>query len=216
MFEEDTNFDFVRIKTYVLKVHIHCQGCMHKVKKVLRKIQGVYEVKFDAEAHKVTVLGNVDGDILIKKLAKSGKHAEFWSASSTDWLEIDDDENLIQAAAPNFWKCQPMPEAYPSNDIPGLESYMNNNNQMAIPHMYNELTGWSGDVTNDWGSIDRGLMFRTNFPGSNDPGEFNRSGNMYAGIPAYSHQFQHPAMMNIRGSYGNPYPQWYGNLYHLM
>ncbi|XP_047962601.1 heavy metal-associated isoprenylated plant protein 32-like [Salvia hispanica] len=167
---------------------------MRKVKKVLRKIQGVYEVNIDAdEAHKVTVLGNVDGEKLIKKLVKSGKHAEFWPVSSTVWLELED-------------------EAYPSNDVPGLESYMNSNNQMAIPDMYNELTGWSG------GSIDHGLMSRTDFPGSNDndPGEFYRSGNLCAGLPAYSYQFQRPATMNIRGWYGNPYSQWCGNLYPLM
>lgn len=155
----------------------------------------------DAEKHKVTVSGNVDGDRLIKKLAKSGKHAEFWSG---------DDENLIPTADLNFWgyNYQPLPEAYPSNDIPGLERYMNNDNQMARTHMNDEITSWSGDFINDWGSIDRGLKFGTNFPGGSDRGGFNRSGNVYAGLPlpAYGYQFQRPEMMNTGVWYGNPYP----------
>lgn len=49
--------------------HTLCDGCNKKVKKVLRKID-------DAEQGKVTVSGTVDAAILIKKLAKAGKHAE--------------------------------------------------------------------------------------------------------------------------------------------
>ncbi|KAL2530691.1 heavy metal-associated isoprenylated plant protein 33-like [Forsythia ovata] len=39
---------------------------------------GVYTTNIDAEQGKVTVSGNVDPATLIKKLAKSGKHAELW------------------------------------------------------------------------------------------------------------------------------------------
>ncbi|KAK4283639.1 hypothetical protein QN277_000568 [Acacia crassicarpa] len=63
-----------------LKVNIHCDGCKHKVKKVLRKIDGVFIVDIDSEQGKVTVSGNVEPNILIKKLVKSGKHAELWDA----------------------------------------------------------------------------------------------------------------------------------------
>ena len=36
-------------------------------------------VDIDGEQHKVTVTGTVDSDTLIKKLGRSGKHAEIWS-----------------------------------------------------------------------------------------------------------------------------------------
>ncbi|KAL5776496.1 hypothetical protein ACOSP7_009422 [Xanthoceras sorbifolium] len=64
----------------VLKVNIdcHCDGCKNKVKKLLQKIDGVYKTAIDAEQGKVTVTGNVDPAILIRKLEKSGKHAELW------------------------------------------------------------------------------------------------------------------------------------------
>ncbi|KAE8076971.1 hypothetical protein FH972_015585 [Carpinus fangiana] len=64
----------------VLKVNIHCDGCKHKVKKILQKIDGVFTTDIDAEQGKVTVTGNVDPAVLIKKLAKSGKHADLWGA----------------------------------------------------------------------------------------------------------------------------------------
>ncbi|GFZ14092.1 heavy metal transport/detoxification superfamily protein [Actinidia rufa] len=41
---------------------------------------GVYKISIDSELGKVTVSGNVEPATLIKKLGKSGKHAELWGA----------------------------------------------------------------------------------------------------------------------------------------
>ncbi|GMG99705.1 hypothetical protein Nepgr_001545 [Nepenthes gracilis] len=73
--------DFLKTQTCVLRVNIRCDcdGCKNKVKKLLQKIEGVYTVNIDAKQGKVTVAGNVDPATLIKKLLKSGKHAELWS-----------------------------------------------------------------------------------------------------------------------------------------
>ncbi|KAF8401496.1 hypothetical protein HHK36_012436 [Tetracentron sinense] len=68
----------LKFKTWNLKVSIHCEGCKRKVKKVLQSIDGVYTTDIDSLQHKVTVTGNVDADTLIKKLMKTGKHAELW------------------------------------------------------------------------------------------------------------------------------------------
>ncbi|KAM2496608.1 hypothetical protein COP2_037417 [Malus domestica] len=76
------DFDFFSIQTHVLKVHVNCEGCEQKVKKILRKIQGVYSVNVEAEEEKITVIGNVEFATLIRKLARAGKHAEPWSPSS--------------------------------------------------------------------------------------------------------------------------------------
>ncbi|KAK4378990.1 hypothetical protein RND71_000852 [Anisodus tanguticus] len=70
--------EMLKTQTCVLKVNIHCDGCKQKVKKKLQKIEGVYTVKIDSDQSKVTVTGNVDPATLIKKLVKSGKHAELW------------------------------------------------------------------------------------------------------------------------------------------
>ncbi|KAM0944337.1 putative heavy metal-associated domain, HMA, heavy metal-associated domain superfamily [Dioscorea sansibarensis] len=80
---KDEDFKLLKIQTIILRVNIHCDGCKHKVKKLLQRIEGVYTVNLDAENQKVTVSGNVDSATLIKKLAKSGKHAELWSQKST-------------------------------------------------------------------------------------------------------------------------------------
>ncbi|GAA0152732.1 hypothetical protein LIER_11139 [Lithospermum erythrorhizon] len=70
--------DMLKIQNNVLRVNIHCDGCKHKVKKTLQKIEGVYKVSIDVDQGKVTVTGNVDSATLIRKLEKSGKHAELW------------------------------------------------------------------------------------------------------------------------------------------
>ncbi|KAL8530890.1 hypothetical protein ACS0TY_007788 [Phlomoides rotata] len=69
-------------KTWILRVSIHCGGCRKKVKKVLQSIEGVYTIDIDSKQHKVTVTGNVDSGILIKKLTKSGKNADLWPENS--------------------------------------------------------------------------------------------------------------------------------------
>ncbi|PIN26002.1 Copper chaperone [Handroanthus impetiginosus] len=76
---KDEDFKLLKIQTCVLRVNIHCDGCKQKVKKLLHRIEGVYQVNIDSEQQKVTISGNVDSATLIKKLARAGKHAELWS-----------------------------------------------------------------------------------------------------------------------------------------
>ncbi|KAK4273196.1 hypothetical protein QN277_021644 [Acacia crassicarpa] len=76
--EEDPPLAALRCQTWVLKVLIHCEGCKKKVNKVLQGIDGVYTTEIDPQQHKVTVIGNVDANTLIKKLVRSGKFAELW------------------------------------------------------------------------------------------------------------------------------------------
>ncbi|XP_044956523.1 heavy metal-associated isoprenylated plant protein 35-like [Hordeum vulgare subsp. vulgare] len=66
------------VQTFVLRVSIHCHGCKKKVRKVLKSIQGVHDVKVDAQQHKVLVTGTVDAETLVKTLYKSGKQALPW------------------------------------------------------------------------------------------------------------------------------------------
>ncbi|KAG2700774.1 hypothetical protein I3760_06G012700 [Carya illinoinensis] len=75
---KDEDFKILKIQTCVLKVNIHCDGCKQKVKKLLQRIEGVYQVNIDAVQQRVTVSGSVDAATLIKILVKAGKHAELW------------------------------------------------------------------------------------------------------------------------------------------
>ncbi|GAV84015.1 HMA domain-containing protein, partial [Cephalotus follicularis] len=65
---------------FELKVSVNCcGGCKKKVKKILQGVEGVLKTKIDPLQPKVTILGQVDPQILIKKLLKAGKQAEVWS-----------------------------------------------------------------------------------------------------------------------------------------
>ncbi|XP_027359403.1 heavy metal-associated isoprenylated plant protein 33-like [Abrus precatorius] len=70
----------VDFKNIELKVSANCcEGCKRKVKKALRNTEGVLNIYIDPLQPKITVLGNVNPHILIKKLLKVGKRAELCS-----------------------------------------------------------------------------------------------------------------------------------------
>lgn len=51
---------------------------------LLRVSSGVYMISIDSKQQKVTVTGNVEPETLIKKLMRTGKHAEMWPMSPTE------------------------------------------------------------------------------------------------------------------------------------
>lgn len=81
---KDEDFKLLKIQICVLKVNIHCDGCRQKVKKLLQRIEGVYQVSIDADQQKVTASGVIDSATLIKKLLRAGKHAELWSQQKSN------------------------------------------------------------------------------------------------------------------------------------
>ncbi|CAN4124929.1 unnamed protein product [Withania somnifera] len=81
---KNEDFKLLKIQTCALRVNIHCDGCKQKVKKLLQRIEGVYQVNIDSEQQKVTVSGSVESGNLIKKLVKAGKHAELWSQNNNN------------------------------------------------------------------------------------------------------------------------------------
>ncbi|KAL0371429.1 UNVERIFIED_CONTAM: Heavy metal-associated isoprenylated plant protein 36 [Sesamum angustifolium] len=92
------NSEPLKYKTWALRVSIHCGGCKKKVKKVLQSIEGVYKIEIDSKQHKVIVSANLEAETLIKKLLRSGKHAELWtenseSKESPKEKDSKDDEN---------------------------------------------------------------------------------------------------------------------------
>ncbi|XP_019418777.1 PREDICTED: heavy metal-associated isoprenylated plant protein 32 [Lupinus angustifolius] len=109
-------YEFLKIETFVLKVHMNCQGCMNKVRKVLRKIDGVYKVDIDAEEQKVIVVCRVNPTTMVQKLANLGKHAEICSVGYKEeqTYHVEEHKNM----------CQPQ---YVTSDLKGSE------NQYMIP-----------------------------------------------------------------------------------
>ncbi|KAL3654466.1 hypothetical protein CASFOL_004147 [Castilleja foliolosa] len=93
---KDEDFKLLKIQTCVLKVNVHCDGCKQKVKKLLHRIEGVYQVNIDSEQQKVTISGNLDSATLIKKLVKAGKHAELWNPQKSNQNQKQKPTNCIK------------------------------------------------------------------------------------------------------------------------
>ncbi|KAJ8626605.1 hypothetical protein MRB53_019912 [Persea americana] len=61
-----------------MRVHMDCAGCESKIKKVLRKLEGVDEIDIDMAMQKVTVTGWADQKKVLKTVRKTGRRAELW------------------------------------------------------------------------------------------------------------------------------------------
>ncbi|XP_059624321.1 heavy metal-associated isoprenylated plant protein 23-like [Cornus florida] len=61
-----------------LKVRMDCEGCELKVKKALSSLSGVKSVEINRKQQKVTVIGFVDANKVLKKAKSTGKRAEMW------------------------------------------------------------------------------------------------------------------------------------------
>ncbi|KAJ7295332.1 hypothetical protein O6H91_Y197300 [Diphasiastrum complanatum] len=64
------------VKTIVLRVGMHCEGCARKVKKSLCSLSGLEELKVEYKAQKVTVKGAIDQKQVLEKLSHIGKSGE--------------------------------------------------------------------------------------------------------------------------------------------
>ncbi|XP_030544826.1 heavy metal-associated isoprenylated plant protein 35-like [Rhodamnia argentea] len=90
----------LNLKTSVLRVSIHCEGCKRKVEKVLKKIQGIYKTEIDLKQQMVTVTGNIDADTLIKRLGKKGKKAELWPQKPQEPVKAKNKERKSDPNSP--------------------------------------------------------------------------------------------------------------------
>ncbi|ONI17335.1 hypothetical protein PRUPE_3G152200 [Prunus persica] len=183
-------FVFVNIKTHSLKVHINCEGCVQKVRKLLRKIEGVYSVHIDAEEQKITVTGNVDFATLIRKLGNAGKHAEPWSPSSNqtkapmNGLNLDSENQLL---LPPFFGSEGQHGWGSGNFVDG------NGNLIGAAH-HGKL---QGNVFP--------MMGRTGFHGNAEEGlEFRGLQDFSAGFPAVG-EYGHSRPVMLTNSEGYPH-----------
>ncbi|XP_009773335.2 uncharacterized protein LOC107815880 [Nicotiana tabacum] len=66
-----------------LKVGLHCDECIKKILKAIKKIEDIETYDVDTQLNKVTVTGNVTTEEVIKCLHKIGKQATNWDQQST-------------------------------------------------------------------------------------------------------------------------------------
>ncbi|KAF2296326.1 hypothetical protein P3X46_034658 [Hevea brasiliensis] len=67
-----------------LKVGLHCDECIKKILKAVKKIQDIETYNVDIELNKVIVTGNVTTEEVIKVIQKSGKTATTWEGDQTN------------------------------------------------------------------------------------------------------------------------------------
>ncbi|XP_030534657.1 uncharacterized protein LOC115743823 [Rhodamnia argentea] len=63
-----------------LKVGWHCEECIKKILKAIKKMEDVDTYDVDVELNKVTVTGNVASEAVIRALRKIGKQASSWGS----------------------------------------------------------------------------------------------------------------------------------------
>ncbi|XP_047335052.1 heavy metal-associated isoprenylated plant protein 6-like [Impatiens glandulifera] len=59
--------------TVVLKMKLHCEGCIHKIKRVIKKYSGVKSVNFEADKDLIKVAGIMDIKALVPYLTEKFK-----------------------------------------------------------------------------------------------------------------------------------------------
>ncbi|KAL0291301.1 UNVERIFIED_CONTAM: Heavy metal-associated isoprenylated plant protein 45 [Sesamum calycinum] len=65
-----------------LKVGLHCDECIKKILKAIKKIEDIETYDVDTKRNKVTVTGNVTSEEVIRALHKIGKQANCWEESA--------------------------------------------------------------------------------------------------------------------------------------
>ncbi|KAI8541920.1 hypothetical protein RHMOL_Rhmol08G0098000 [Rhododendron molle] len=196
------------LEVQVLKVHVNCGGCKRKVKKLLRRIEGVYKVEIDTDQDKVTVTGTVDSDTLIKKLEKSGKHAEIWPPNNyhqiqpnqeqafADWIKYGKVQNQIQGPIKGLRGSKRRPMMGPS-----------------CGPVVDDEWAYYGHLNQDIGRRQQPTMANTVDMGAIDGYSMDGDGNMKSmmgfqglnasdvGLPSFEHHHPPPYMMlsNMQG-----------------
>ncbi|KAK9707596.1 hypothetical protein RND81_07G207400 [Saponaria officinalis] len=66
------------LQTVELKVRMCCTGCERVVKDAIFKLRGVDSVEVELKMEKVTVVGYVDRNKVLKAVRRAGKRTEFW------------------------------------------------------------------------------------------------------------------------------------------
>ncbi|KHN07560.1 heavy metal-associated isoprenylated plant protein 37-like [Glycine soja] len=169
-----SDYELIKIETFVLKAHMNCQGCMNKVRKVLQKIEGVCKVDINAEEQTAIVTGIVNPSTLVQKLAKFGKHAEIWDAG------YNGDQNNNQAQL--------------------INDHSDYENQYMIPtfgeNHWGPQWGFNAGLENSE-TIYAGLEnqeWARNFPGESSTSKYGHQPSPMANIHEYHHEF-HPSNM---------------------
>ncbi|XP_074359418.1 heavy metal-associated isoprenylated plant protein 30-like [Apium graveolens] len=96
------------LQTVELKVRMCCTGCERVVSNAIYKLKGVDSVQVELEMEKVTVIGYVDRNKVLKAVRRAGKRAEFWPTNpplyfTTTYNYFKDMTNEYKESY-NYWR----------------------------------------------------------------------------------------------------------------
>ncbi|KAK2636891.1 hypothetical protein Ddye_031683 [Dipteronia dyeriana] len=75
-----------------LKVGLHCDECIKKILKAIKKIEDIETYNVDTQLNKVIVTGNVTTEEVIRVIQKIGKTASTWEETK---LSVDHQSSII-------------------------------------------------------------------------------------------------------------------------
>ncbi|KAI4306906.1 hypothetical protein L6164_030146 [Bauhinia variegata] len=67
-----------------VKVGLHCEECIKKILKTIKKTDEVETYNVDTQLNKVIVTGNVTTEEIIRVLQKIGKNATAWEQAQSN------------------------------------------------------------------------------------------------------------------------------------
>ncbi|KAL6509371.1 hypothetical protein OROGR_022681 [Orobanche gracilis] len=67
-----------------LKVGLHCEECIKKILKAIKKIEDIETYDVDKSLNKVSVTGNVTVEEVIKVISRIPKKATAWDGDSSN------------------------------------------------------------------------------------------------------------------------------------
>uniref|UniRef100_A0A164TLS1 HMA domain-containing protein n=1 Tax=Daucus carota subsp. sativus TaxID=79200 RepID=A0A164TLS1_DAUCS len=78
--------DGVITQVVELKVGLHCDECIKKILKAVKKIEDIETYDVDTQLNKITVSGRVTTEEVMKALQKIGKQSTIWEGASSAQL----------------------------------------------------------------------------------------------------------------------------------
>ncbi|KAL5993132.1 Heavy metal-associated isoprenylated plant protein 30 [Asimina triloba] len=97
------------LQTVDLKARMCCEGCERVVRDAIMKLKGIDSVEVNLPLERVTVIGYVDPNKVLKAVRRSGKRAEFWPNPDNPlyFTTADNyfrDERNEYKASYNYWR----------------------------------------------------------------------------------------------------------------
>lgn len=95
------------VQTLELRVPLCCEKCINKVKKALYQVEGVEDVVCDQAEQKVTITGNVNPEIALRRVKRVKKNSIYWYIetsvdSATPATSIVHNKTHRNGYAPNY------------------------------------------------------------------------------------------------------------------